>query len=60
MNYDVIDLQIPEAATGRCSVKKIFLKISQNSQENTCVTVSLSVKKEHLSGISVCILEFFN
>ena len=24
----------------RCSVKKVFLKISQNSQENTCVRVS--------------------
>ena len=25
-----------EAVVGRCSVKKVFLKISQNSQENTC------------------------
>ena len=24
----------------RCSVEKIFLKVSQNSQENTCVKVS--------------------
>ena len=24
---------------GRCSMKKIFLKISQNSQENTCARV---------------------
>ena len=23
----------------RCSLKKVFLDISQNSQENTCVTV---------------------
>ena len=29
----------------RCSVKKGFLKISQNSQENTCARVSL--KKRH-------------
>ena len=25
-----------EAAFRRCSIKKVFLKISQNSQENTC------------------------
>ena len=29
-----------EAAVQRCSVKKVFLKISQNSQENTCASVS--------------------
>ena len=28
----------PEAATG--GVKKVFLEISQNSQENTCARVS--------------------
>ena len=28
----------------RCSVKKVFLKISQISQENTCVTVSFFIK----------------
>ena len=26
-----------EAVVGRCSIKKVFLRISQNSQENTCV-----------------------
>ena len=36
--------QLPEAATGsvlqkRCSSKKVFLKICQNSQENTCVGI---------------------
>ena len=30
-----------EAVAWRCSVKKVFLKISQNSQENTCTRVSL-------------------
>ena len=30
-----------EAVATRCSVKKVFLKISQNSQKNTCVRVSL-------------------
>ena len=33
-----------EAAVRRCSVKKMFLKISQNSQENTCARVSLLIK----------------
>ena len=28
----------------RCSVKKVFLKISQNSQENTCARVSFMIK----------------
>ena len=26
----------PEAVARNCSVKKVFLEISQNSQENTC------------------------
>ena len=29
-----------EAAVRRRSLKKLFLKISQNSQENTCAEVS--------------------
>ena len=33
-------LQFAEAVTRRCSVKKVFLKISQNSEENTCIRVS--------------------
>ena len=27
-----------------CSVEKVFLEISQNSQENTCAKVSLLIK----------------
>ena len=34
----------PEAVTRTCSVKNILLKISQNSQENTCARVSFLVK----------------
>ena len=30
---------------GRCSVKKVFLKVLQNSQESTCARVSLLIKK---------------
>ena len=33
-----------EAVVRKCSVKKLFLKISQNSHENTCVRVSFLIK----------------
>ena len=33
-----------EAVARRCSVKKMFLKISKNSQESTCVRVSFLIK----------------
>ena len=33
----------------KCSIKKVFLKTSQNSQENTCARVSLK-------GVFLCIL----
>ena len=33
-----------EAVAQRCSVKEMFLEISQNSQENTCARVSLLIK----------------
>ena len=33
-----------EAATGTCSVKKVFLQILQNSQENTCARVFFLIK----------------
>ena len=32
-----------EAVVCRCSVKKVFLKMSQNSQENACARVSLLI-----------------
>ena len=35
-----------EAIAQRCSVKKVFLEISQNSQDNNCVRV---IKKEVFS-----------
>ena len=35
---------IREAVVQRCSVKKVFLEISQNSQENTCARVSFLIK----------------
>ena len=36
-----------EVVTQRCSVKKVFLEILQNSQENTCARVCFSVNCRH-------------
>ena len=33
-----------EAVVQMCSVKKVFLEISQNSQENTCARASFLIK----------------
>ena len=33
-----------EAVVRRCSIKKVFLEILQNSQENTCARDSLLIK----------------
>ena len=40
---------ITEDITGLCSVKSLFLKISQNLHENTGVRVSLLIKLQGLS-----------
>ena len=40
----ILDIGHVEAVALRCSVKRLFLKISQNSQENTCVRVSFLIK----------------
>ena len=37
-------VHIAEAVSQRCFVKKVFLKISQNSQEKTCDRVSFLIK----------------
>ena len=37
-------MNMSEAVARRCSVKKVFLEISQNSQKNTCARVSLLIK----------------
>ena len=54
MKYNLFYLKVySEAIVQRCSVKRVFLEISQNSQENTCVRVSflikLQAKKETLA-----------
>ena len=38
------DMRFLEAVAQACSAKKVFLKISQNSQENTCARVSILIK----------------
>ena len=40
-----------EAVVQRCSVQKIFLKFSQNSQENTCARVSFLIKLLRLATL---------
>ena len=42
--FSNIQNQQTEAVAGRCSVKKVFLEISQNSQENTCAKFSFLIK----------------
>ena len=39
-----IFVNIKEAVVWRCSVKIVFLEISQNSQENTCARVPFLIK----------------
>ena len=39
-----VELGPTKAVVQRCSAKKVFLKISQNSQENTCARVSFLIK----------------
>ena len=47
-----------KAVAQRCSVKKVFLLISENSQENTCARVSFLscnfIKKETLTQMFSC------
>ena len=40
-----------KAASGRVLYTKVFLKISQYSQENTCVSVSHLITKETLAQV---------
>ena len=39
---NIPEKQEEEAVVQRCSVKKVFLKISQNSQENSCARLFLN------------------
>ena len=61
-------VEITEAVVRRCSLKKVFLEISQNSQESTCPRVSFLIKlqvwpatllKKNLWHSHLCILRNF-
>ena len=41
-----------EVVVWRCSVKKVFLEISQNSQENICARISFLIKLQS-SGLQL-------
>ena len=41
-------VKFQEALVQRCSVKKLFLEISQNLQKNTCARVSFLIKLQAL------------
>ena len=40
----LITVKGPEGIAQTCSVKKLILEISQNTQENTCARVSFLIK----------------
>ena len=44
MKIKILSPFYPELVVQRCSVKKVFLQISQNSQENACARVSFLIK----------------
>ena len=56
MNYGISILlrNFPEAATRGVLCKKVFLEISQNSQENTCVRVSFLIKLQRCRPVFSC------
>ena len=65
--YSDCVLWFSEAVSRRCSGKKVFLKISQNSQENTCARVSFlnkvtclrPAKRDSDTGVFLWILRNF-
>ena len=46
--FQIINVKEAEAVAKKCSVKKLFLEISQNSQNNTCARVSFLIKLQGL------------
>ena len=44
MWHDVLQLKKTDCSHRRCSIKKVFLKISQNTQENICARVYFLIK----------------
>ena len=54
--YYIWQLTGIEAVVQRCSVKKVFLEISQNSQENTCARASSLIKLQELGLLDLGLL----
>ena len=52
-NVFYFTLEAPEAVVMRCSVKKVFLEISQNSQENACARASFLIKLQAWAFIKI-------
>ena len=48
----MISERLSEAVARRCSVKRLFLEISQNSQENTCAIVSFLTKLQAACNVN--------
>ena len=48
--FNLLPSRSIEAVAQRCSVKKVFWEIWQNSQENTCARVSILTKLQ-ASGV---------
>ena len=46
--FHACNKQPREAVVRKCSAKKVFIKILQNSQENTCARFSLLLSKKNL------------
>ena len=46
MHRHISGLDSSEAVVRRCPIKKLFLKISQNTRENTCTRVSFLIKMQ--------------
>ena len=54
-----LKLYMTGAVVRKCSVKKLFLKISQNSQENTCARVSSFLIKLQSSAYNFYLFIYF-
>ena len=57
MTYSELCQTSTEPVVRRCPVEKVFLKISQNSQENTCARASFSIKLQAASASKMKICE---
>ena len=57
INLKILQIQT-EAVVQRCSIKQVFLKIWQNSQENTCARVSFLIKLQAEAQAQVFSCEF--